>query len=69
MTSPTRYSSRPIELSIDKWLLEGTPAPGCDDCATRAEKRDRALKAGDWRTAGNAARGIRHHHDGHRETP
>ncbi|MFF2808649.1 hypothetical protein ACFVT2_16030 [Streptomyces sp. NPDC058000] len=68
MTTPSRYSAEPVELTLDSWLLEGTPAPGCAPCATRAAKRDQAAKAGDWTTACNAARGIRNHRDGHRET-
>ncbi|MGG2465743.1 hypothetical protein ACO0M4_39275 [Streptomyces sp. RGM 3693] len=69
MTTPSRYSAEPIELTLEPWLLEGTPAPGCAACTTRATNRDQAAKAGDWKSACNAARGIRNHHNGHRETP
>ncbi|MER7984219.1 hypothetical protein ABTY53_01230 [Streptomyces noursei] len=69
MTTPSRYSAEPVELALDSWLLEGTPAPGCPTCATLATKRDQAAEAGAWKAACNAARGIRNHHDGHRETP
>lgn len=68
MTTPIRYSQDPIELPLEPWLLEGSPVPGCEECATRAEKRDRARNAGDWKTACAAARGIRNHRRGHQET-
>ncbi|GGX49892.1 hypothetical protein [Streptomyces noursei] len=68
MTTPSRYSTKPIELSLESWLLEGTPAPDCDQCAARAVKREQAVKAGDWKAACAAARGIRNHRHGHRET-
>ncbi|MFE3770994.1 hypothetical protein [Streptomyces sp. NPDC059122] len=69
MTTPSRYSANPVELTLDSWLLEGTPAPDCASCATLTARRDQAVKDGDWKTACNAARGIRNHHNGHRETP
>ncbi|MEU7636596.1 MULTISPECIES: hypothetical protein [unclassified Streptomyces] len=68
MTTPSRYSTTPVELDLDAWLLEGDAASGCASCASLAAKRDQAAKVGDWKTACNAARGIRNHHDGHRET-
>lgn len=68
MTTPPRYSADPVELDLDRWLLEGAPVPGCASCATRAVKRDAAAEAGDWKAACAAARGIRNHRHGHRET-
>ncbi len=68
MTTPSRYSAEPFELTLDPWLLEGTPTPGCSHCAALVTKRDQAAKARDWKTACNAARGIRNHRNGHRET-
>lgn len=69
MSTPIRYSQNPVELPLDAWLVEGTPAFGCKKCATSDERRSRALKRKDWRVACEAARGIRNHDRDHSEAP
>lgn len=67
MSTPIRYSQEPVELSLDGWLLEGTPVPGCKTCAASCDRRSRALKRKDWRVACAAARDIRNHGREHSE--
>ncbi len=61
MTSPIRYSQPPVELSVDGWLLEGEPEPGCGVCSALVLQRAEARKRNDWTAACAAAREIRNH--------
>ncbi|GAU64853.1 Syd protein [Streptomyces sp. NBRC 110611] len=37
MTSPIRYSQRPVELPLDGWLVEEELALSCEKCTECAE--------------------------------
>ncbi|WTD03191.1 hypothetical protein OH717_11750 [Streptomyces albidoflavus] len=56
-----------MELPIDPWLLEGTPAPHCKVCAALAREREEALAYGDRSKAFEAGAEIRNHR--HVSTP
>ncbi|MBV7254661.1 MULTISPECIES: hypothetical protein [Streptomyces] len=61
MAEPRTYPSPPVELPIDPWLLEGTPAPRCKVCAALAHEREEALAHGDRSKAYEVSREIRNH--------
>ncbi len=61
MTDPVSYSQKPVELPLDGWLLEGTPASDCKVCAALDVQRGQARKRNDWAAACSAAREIRNH--------
>ncbi|MFH8471350.1 hypothetical protein [Streptomyces sp. NPDC018000] len=64
MTEPTRYSTPPIDLPLDPWLLEGTPVNGCKICMALARERKAALSRKDMTKAYETSREIRNHrHD------
>jgi hypothetical protein len=63
---PIRYQTAPVELPIDPWLLNGTPAEGCKVCEALAEQREHALKLGNQGAAFDAAAEIRNHPHGGR---
>ncbi|MFD4952163.1 hypothetical protein [Streptomyces sp. NPDC058451] len=67
MADPTRYTTPPVELPLDPWLLDGTPANGCDVCMALARQRKAALGKGDSRKAFEAAAEIRKHPHGRRK--
>lgn len=64
MTEPTRYSTPPIELPLDPWLLAGMPVSGCAVCMALARERKAALGRGDMTRAYEVSREIRSHPHG-----
>ncbi|MYQ73608.1 hypothetical protein OH749_20105 [Streptomyces albidoflavus] len=67
MTEPRTCPSPPVELPIDPWLLEGTPAAHCKVCTALAREREEALAYGDRSKAYEVSREIRNHR--HVSTP
>lgn len=61
MSEPTRYSTPPVDLPIDPWLLEGIPVNGCGVCMALARQRKEALTRSDRSKAYEAAAEIRNH--------
>lgn len=51
MTSPIRYSQPPVELSVDRWLLEDEAAVGCGVCSALVLQREEARQRNDWAAA------------------
>jgi alkylhydroperoxidase family enzyme len=66
VTEPTRYSTPPVELPIEPWLLDCSPVNGCGVCMALVRERRSALSGGDQRKAYEVSAEIRNHPHGSR---
>lgn len=55
----TPRNGSPVFSSLDSWLYEAKPKPGCILCSAEKEKLDQAAKSGDANARFEAARNIR----------
>lgn len=53
----------PPTSSLDAWLYEAKPAPGCAGCADAMARLEAAMKAGDATARFNASADVRNHPD------
>jgi hypothetical protein len=60
MTTPPGFPQPAVVLgTLDDWLYEAKPKPGCARCADEKAKLDLAIKNGDANARFEAARTIR----------
>lgn len=55
--------------SLDAWLYEAKPVPGCAGCADAMTRLEAAMKAGNATARFNASADVRNHPDHKPEAP
>ncbi|MFI6053905.1 hypothetical protein ACIBCO_27920 [Streptomyces violascens] len=59
----------PPASSLDAWLYEAKPVPGCAGCADAMTRLDEAMKAGNATARFNASADVRSHPDHQAKAP